>query len=55
MKHIHKFVIPVEFEHYGQVTLYDGRGSVSIVLNKTRVTVLRCACGEEKERTDENI
>lgn len=48
--HAHSFVIPVEFENYNAVPLYDGSGHVTIAFTKQRVTKLRCACGKEQAR-----
>jgi len=53
---VHKFVIPVEFEHrydYSEETTTDQDMQFAehgVPYNQTVVTKLRCECGEETER-----
>jgi hypothetical protein len=48
--HEHVFSVPVEFENFNIGPAYDGNGHVTLVARNTRVTKLRCVCGEEVDR-----
>jgi hypothetical protein len=49
-EHIHKFVIPVEWQNFGS-SEYNGSGYNTVVTG-SKVTKLMCECGEEKNRGD---